>query len=685
MQLPHPANFMFDQSEVAGVQVHSPVPWLVRLRLDLESDPSREIWHDVAPLFWRELLPQTDDEAWSFELQTLTWTGPDGRVHWQGHADGWLGFCERHWLVRLASDPSLRFHGLGQKAGPFEKSGLRTLFFNTDLWGSYYLDEVRHGRPDPQYISIPWILIDHRRNEEAPAGVSGILVHHPGAVFVSLQPDMRLHEGQAEVAEGALYFGAPQGPLELYLVGAPDLDTLVQRLHALTGRLPEPPAWALGHHQCRWGYRGDADLRELDEGFTRHEIPCDGFWLDIDSMEGYRVFTHSARHFPDPGGTTAYLAGRGRKVVAILDPGVKEEPASVCGYQLCEEGLAAQAFCKGPSGQPFRGYVWPGATLFPDFLTGTGRHWWTKQVQSYLRHGFAGFWIDMNEPATGAVDPLAMLFDGGRAPHWMGHNPYANGMARATRDALRAHNPGASPFLISRAGFTGIGALCGVWMGDNFSSWHHLRQSIPMALNLSLSGVPFVGADVPGFGDDAEPELMQRWYQAHCLFPLLRNHSVQNSIRQEPWVFGEPTTGRVRRAILARYRLLPYLRHCFAEHARSGAPVLRPLLSAWGIEQARACEDQYLLGRQVLVAPIMQAELEQRRVLLPPGEWWCVSERRALQGGCAHQVSMPPDSLPIFLRRDAEIPVLRRLPENSTQEIDWQHDVVVWQWGQELS
>ena len=175
MQLPHPANFMFDQSEVAGVQVHSPVPWLVRLRLDLESDPSREIWHDVAPLFWRELLPQTDDEAWSFELQTLTWTGPDGRVHWQGHADGWLGFCERHWLVRLASDPSLRFHGLGQKAGPFEKSGLRTLFFNTDLWGSYYLDEVRHGRPDPQYISIPWILIDHRRNEEAPAGVSGIL------------------------------------------------------------------------------------------------------------------------------------------------------------------------------------------------------------------------------------------------------------------------------------------------------------------------------------------------------------------------------------------------------------------------------------------------------------------------------------------------------------------------------
>ena len=684
MQIPHPANFSFDPGMAQRVQVTAPVPWLVRLRLDLGSDPAGEIWHQVAPLLWRELQPQSGDEGWSFELPTLTWTGPDGRVHWQGHADGWLGRCGEQWLVRLASDPSLRFHGLGQKAGPFEKTGLRTRFFNTDVWGVHPLEEVRLGTPDPQYISIPWILIDHRRGADAPAGVSGILVHHPGEVFVSLQPDMRLHDGQTAVAEGALYFGAPQGPLELYLVGAPDLDGLVQRLHALTGRLAEPPVWALGHHQCRWGYRGDADLRELDAGFTRHEIPCDGLWLDIDYMEGYRVFTHSLEHFPDPAGTITALAARGRKVVAILDPGVKDEAASVCGYRICEAGLQAQAFCLGPAGAPYRGFVWPGATLFPDFLTAAGRRWWSAQVREYLQHGFAGFWIDMNDPSTGAVDPRDMLFDGGGAPHWMGHNPYANGMARATLEALQEHSPGTPPFLISRGGFTGIGALCGVWMGDNFSNWHHLRQSIPMALNLSLSGVPLLGADVPGFGGDAEPELMERWYQAHCLFPLLRNHSVQNAIRQEPWVFGEPTTGRVRRAILARYRLLPYLRKCFAEHARSGSPVLRPLLAAWDSEAARACEDQYLLGQAVLVAPILQPGADSRRVLLPPGEWWCVSEGRALQGSRWHHLSMPPDALPLFLRRDAEIPVLRHLPKRSTQEIDWQRDLAVWQWGEPL-
>lgn len=208
-------------------------------------------------------------------------------------------------------------------------------------------------------------------------------------------------------------------------------------------------------------------------------------------------------------------------------------------------------------------------------------------------------------------------------------------------------------------------------MGDNYSNWFHLQQSIPMALNLSLSGIPFMGADVPGFGDDANAELMQRWVQAHCLFPFFRNHSVKDSIRQEPWVFGEPTTAIVRKYVQLRYRFIPYLKSLFEEHSRTGALVLRPYFLEDSADDSHSVEDQYFLGRNVFVAPILAENQKERTVRFPKGEWVDFWTREPVNGPCVKVVKAGADHLPLYYRKFSNIPILRAAPETSTDDIKW--------------
>ena len=140
-------------------------------------------------------------------------------------------------------------------------------------------------------------------------------------------------------------------------------NELTRKLQRLSGTTPRPPLWALGHQQCRWGYRNYQDLDDLDQKFNEHGIPCDGLWLDIDYMKGFRVFTFDSNHFSDPKKQINALNKRGRHIVPIIDPGVKIDPE----YDIYKRGLNANAYCLNPEGTPYVGFVWPGATAFPDF------------------------------------------------------------------------------------------------------------------------------------------------------------------------------------------------------------------------------------------------------------------------------------------------------------------------------
>ena len=217
----------------------------------------------------------------------------------------------------------------------------------------------------------------------------------------------------------------------------------------------------------------------------------------------------------------------GRKVIPIIDPGVKFER----GYSVYESGHRAKAFCENPQGREYVGLVWPGETVFPDFSLKPARDWWAKQVRDFASLGIQGAWLDMNDPSTGPADNGDMLFDHGRKTHDTYHNQYALGMAMASRQGFLEAHPDERTFMLCRSGSTGSNRYTAIWTGDNYSNYHHLKNSIATTLNLALSGIPFNGPDAGGFGGDTFPELIRDWYKAGFLFPVMRQSLDQGQPR----------------------------------------------------------------------------------------------------------------------------------------------------------
>jgi alpha-glucosidase len=353
----------------------------------------------------------------------------------------------------------------------------------------------------------------------------------------------------------------------------------------------------------------------------------------------------------------AAVQANGRRVVPILDPGVKVE----AGYEVAQSGVDADIYCRNPEGQPYVGFVWPGRTWFPDHSLPAGRDWWASYAQAFRASGFDAAWLDMNDPSTGAAEVDDMLFNRGTWPHWTYHNQYATGMAQATRAGFLEARPDERPFLLARSAYTGSSRFTALWTGDNHSSWHHLRTSIHCSMNLALSGIPFNGPDVPGFGGNADKELAVAWYKAGCLFPFMRNHANAGTARQEPWVFGPEALQTIRHHVRLRYKLLPYMYQLWNDQEQNGTAVMRPLFHDYANTDAMELDrvdDQFLMGPDILQAPLVQQGQQQRTVALPgTGRWMDVNTGTFLAGGRNIHVTSNAESTPIYLREGSLIPM----------------------------
>jgi alpha-glucosidase len=581
----------------------------------------------------------------------LALTAPDGAELLGGVAQASVGVCGSAWLVQFARNVDMRFFGQGEKTTGLEKTGKRTKFWNADVWADHAMHTIENGQADPQYAAVPYLLVRHGTRWV------GILVDHPGAVFMDTGSNWFFSGKDDQNASPSFWFGADEGVPAFYVIAGDSAASVTQRLQRLVGTTPLPPLWSLGHHQCRWGYAGTKDLNALDAGFTEHEFPTDGLWLDIDYMDRYKVFTTSPEHFGDLGKELKQLQANGRRIVPILDPGVKVE----VGYAVATSGTAAGIFCQNPEGQPYVGFVWPGRTWFPDYSLPEGRDWWATYSKAFRELGFDGAWLDMNDPSTGAAEVDDMLFQHGKWPHWTYHNQYATGMAQATREGFLAARPDERPFLLARSAYTGSSRFTALWTGDNCSSWHHLRTSIHCSMNLALSGIPFNGPDVPGFGSHADKELAIAWYKAGCLFPFMRNHANAGTARQEPWVFGPEALQTIRHHVRLRYKLLPYMYQLWDAQEQQGTAVMRPLFHDYvnteTIELDRV-DDQFLIGPAVLQAPIVQQGQQQRTVTLPGQcRWMDVNTGEFLAGGRNIHVTSNAESTPIYLREGSLVPM----------------------------
>lgn len=397
---------------------------------------------------------------------------------------------------------------------------------------------------------------------------------------------------------------------------------VLQTLGQLSGTMEMPPLWSLGFHQCRHSYVPDTWAMEIADTFREKQIPCDVIWMDIIYMDGYRIFTFSPKEMPDPKAFNDYLHKKNFKSVFMIDPGVKVDSA----YFVDQQGMAGDYYVKKANGENFVGKVWPGDCHFPDFTREDVRSWWSTLYKDFMATGIDGVWNDMNEPAVFDGPDSSMPEDNqhgvgeandSKRSHLRYHNVYGYNMVRATRQGILTANPDKRPFVLSRSNFLGGQRYAATWTGDNASTWEHMKASIPMTLNMGLTGQAFNGPDIGGFARDCNGELLAHWTAIGVYFPFVRNHCSLEEVQQEPWAFGEKVENVCRTAINRRYRLLPYIYTLFRESSQTGLPVMRPVFMSDTEDNSLRSEQQaFMLGADLLIVP-RWAE----NPVLPKGNW----------------------------------------------------------------
>jgi alpha-glucosidase len=548
------------------------------------------------------------------------------------------GFADGGPRLGTRRRPGERFFACGERTSGLEKTGSHQVFWNIDPPAGHTASF------NNLYTSIPFVL------SLCEGRAHGLLFDSTGRVEIDL----------AKADPSRVVYEAAGGDLVFYVFAGPSPREVLDRYTALTGRTPMPPLWALGNQQSRWSYMSADELRAIAAEFRARSIPCDALYLDIDYMDGYRVFTWDAERFPDPAGLIAELGEQGFRVVAIVDPGVKVDTS----YPLYTEGRERGYFCLTHDGAEYNNDVWPGLCAFPDFTDPAVRSWWGLHHAGLLDAGVAGVWCDMNEPALfvprQSTMPGDVVHPGGGRPrsHADVHNAYGSHMAAATREGLERLRPERRPFVISRAGYAGLQRHALQWTGDNSSWWEHLWMGMPQLQNLGLSGLAWCGVDIGGFFGDCDGELLARWTEFGAFQPFCRNHSALGTVAQEPWAFGEPWESVCRDMLRLRMRLVPYLYTLFEECHRTGAPVLRPLLFEYPDDPVTySADDQFLVGDALLVAPITRPGIEHRHVYLPAATW-CHSWTGERFEGPAHILAHAPLGRPaVYVRANTPVPL----------------------------
>jgi alpha-glucosidase len=540
------------------------------------------------------------------------------------------------------------FYGFGHKTGSLDKRGSRM-----EMWNHYQMYDLA---ADPLSTCVPFFIAI--RNGTA----YGVYLDSPAkSIFDMGATDSSNYTITVNDAE-----------LDYYFIFGPDPKQVLYSYSQLTGQMPLPPRWILGYHQCRWSYTPATRVLEIASELRNRRIPCDGIWIDIDYMDGYRVFTWNSQTFPEPQAMIEKLRANGFKVITIIDPGVKVDDQ----YTIYQEGLKHDYFLRKENDELFIGTAWPTQSVFPNFLHPAVREWWANLHKPLLDIGISAIWDDLNEPQvflTREYEEMAKTIhtDGQRTyTNAEAHNLYGLAMVQATYNGMRRLRPSTRPWILSRAGWAGIQRYAAVWTHDNHSTWEHLEQTVPQLLNLGMAGIPLVGSDIGGFYEGPTAELFARWNQLGVFSPFCRNHTANGTPNQEPWEFGPEVEEISRRFISFRYMLLPYLYDTTREASLTGVPIMRPLVLEFPTdEHCHRIEDQFLIGPAILVAPVLQEGLTSRQVYLPEGDWFDPHSQKTYRGPITIKISTSLAVCPTFIRRGSILP-LHPVVQHSDEPVD---------------
>lgn len=560
-----------------------------------------------------------------------------------------------HYMQRRRAD---HFYGFGEVSGRLDKSGRRLRMAGADALGYNAETSSPLYKHFPFYITlVPELNLAY------------------GLFYDNLAPTVFDMGQEINALRGGLYryYQAQGGDVDYYLLFGPTIEAVVEKFTALTGRPALPPRWSLGFLGSTMSYTEAPDAQQQLKRFVdlcdEHDIPCDMFHLSsgytTDEAGRRCVFTWNRRRIPQPRQMVDHFHGAGIRLAANIKPYLlKAHPRYA---ELAEQGGFVKA---SDSDQPEINLFWSGGVFeqaegsYVDFTSPAGYAWWKFRVtDALLAYGIDAMWNDNNEFEVWDDEARCDGF-GNPIPARLARPLLTLLMARASFEATQEYRPDERPFLLTRSGCPGIQRYAQTWSGDNATSWHTLRYNIPMGLGLSLSGMPNTGHDVGGFdGPKPDPELFVRWVQNGIFHPRFTIHSFNSDgTVNEPWMYPE-VLPIIREAISFRYRLLPYLYTLFCEAARTGQPIIRPMVYHFPHDvRCRTESFDFMLGPNLLVASVLEPGTRAREVYLPSGVQWCdFYTGQWYDGGQIVTLDAPLERIPLLVPAGGIIPMGKRM------------------------
>lgn len=544
----------------------------------------------------------------------------------------------------IASYKTLRhneqFFGLGEKTGSINRRGKSFRMWNSDK-------PCYGGNEDPLYKSIPFFMSNYGY------GIFFDNTHKADFKMGSESNDF-------------FSFEAPDGEMVYYFIYGPTYKQIIKRYVQLTGKPIMPPSWALGFSQCRGMLTNEKLTREIASEFRKRKIPCDVIYQDIGWTENLQDFQWRKDNYLDPVKMLSDLEDKGFKVIVSQDPVVSQSnkeqwsEADSLGYFTRDVRTGKSYDMPWP---------WGGNCGVVDFTNPAVANWWGKYQQKAIDDGVRGFWTDMGEPAWSNEENTDRLFmQHNKGMHSEIHNVYGLTWDRVVTQQFEKRNPNTRIFQMTRAGYAGMQRYTFGWSGDSgngnnvLEGWSNLQGQLPLAMSAGLGLIPFWTCDISGYCGDitdhqAMGELYARWIQFGVFNPLSRAHHEGNNAA-EPWRFGPQVEKICRNAIEFKYKLFPYIYSYAREAYDTGLPLIRPLVLEYSQNvETYNLNSQFLFGKELLVAPVVEQGASSVDVYLPKGDWIDFSDGLTRYKGkkwISYPVSL--ESIPVFVKSGSIIP-----------------------------
>lgn len=406
----------------------------------------------------------------------------------------------------------------------------------------------------------------------------------------------------------------------------------------LTGEVPLMPEWALGYIHCRERYHSQDELLTAANKFRQKQIPIGLIMQDWQywGRYGWNAMRFDEHDYPSPALMTDSLHRMGIKL--MLSVWARIDPQSEVGRQFVE-----------------RGYFIPGTQWVDFFNPDAAALYWSNFSQRLLKpYHIDAWWQDATEPEND--DLVGRRVWGGKYPGEVFRNVYPLLVNRTVYDGLRRDDPGRTPMILTRSGFSGMQRYgTAMWSGDVGNSWKTLRYQIAGGLGMAAAGMPWWTYDAGGFFRPADQytnkdyqKRMLRWIQAAVYLPLMRAHGYMSNT--EPWEYEPETERAFTECIRRRYRLMPYLKKA-NEDVHNGGTLMRPLVFDFPDDvEALKQSTEYMFGPSLLICPVTEPDIKRMRVYLPKNKkgWTRVATGERYVGGKYVEVEVADDDIPVF-------------------------------------